>query len=176
MKSCRPEIEWYEKGAGKNFVREYISQQCDWIEENYLKMPNLDDENCGIYGIYFNEKCIYIGESSEIARRWLKHIYHLNNDPINYWGIDLNEICSNTVVVKMLIIENGVFDEECRRKLEIKYIEKFNPILQRKIDKYYPNDKAEKKRDIWLQRDEVRPDQCINKKYRREIVKLILQI
>ncbi|MCD2347178.1 hypothetical protein [Clostridium guangxiense] len=171
-KNSRLEIEWYEKGGGKNFIKRYIYQQYMWIEKNYFKMPNSDAQNCGVYGICFNDRCVYIGESSEIACRWLAHIYHMCVNSRDYWGLDIQEIETATVNIKMQVIDDGLVDEEQRRYLEFKYIDKYNPILQLRIDKYYPNDKAEydKVRNIWLPRDEVRPDQCVIKKYRREVI------
>ena len=69
-----------------------------------------------------------------------------------------------------------VLAEIDRRDAEIGEINEYQPIFQVEYEKYYPNDKAQKQNGRWLLRHEIREDQYIKRKYRRERIKEFLDL
>lgn len=52
-----------------------------------IKYDELTNENqCGIYGIYANNKLVYIGQSTQMETRWKAHTSYIISGRIDYGG------------------------------------------------------------------------------------------
>jgi|SRR5699024_5372277 len=168
-------IQWYEDGPGKSFINEYTNIN-EYVMRNYKEMDS--KEVSGIYIIKFNDLPIYIGESGQMGKRFVEHMYNLATDGINFFGVKLNEVIEKKVKVRIDILENELIDISIRKKKEVEAIKKHEPILQVKYKRYHPRDKFFKnnKTNEWLIRDEIRDDICIRKKLRRERITEALEL
>src|SRR5699024_2175905 len=160
-------INWYEDGPGKNFINEYTN-----VDEYVMKYYKEKDskEVSGVYIIKFNGVPIYIVESGQMGKRFIEHMYNLVTDSVNYFGVTLNKIVTKKIKVRIDILDNDLLDVSVREKKEIDEIETYEPVLQKKYERYYPRDKALKdnKTFKWMKRDEIRSYICIRKEFRRE--------
>lgn len=162
---------WYEKNGGKIFIERYTNQ-ADFIKKNYK--TNGTKEVSGVYLIKFNDIPIAVGESKQLGVRFLEHMERLVLNGEWYWGLNPSEVENNNVKLTIDILENGLLNGTYRENREVKMIDKIQPIFQIKYDKYYPYDKSEKKNGKWVDRGEIRSDQYIRRKLRKERVNDVL--
>lgn len=158
---------WYEKGGGREFFKAYTNIS-DFVE-NYYK-SNGTKEVSGVYIIKFNDIPIAIGESRQMGVRFLEHMKVLNDNGEWYWGLNISYVKNGIVDVTIEILEDNILVEADRRKIEEEKINLLQPILQIKYDKYYPNDKIQYKNGVKVARQDIRIDQYILKKLRKERV------
>ncbi|NMB09725.1 MAG: hypothetical protein GX982_03425 [Tissierellia bacterium] len=112
----------------KSSTREFIKKN-EKIVSEMEKSTGLESiahrkNICGIYAWYIDEKCWYIGESTDIVSRAYDHIKNIISSP-EYWG---NAYKTNlTIKIKIL--------EECLapylKERELFWIEKLKPISQK---------------------------------------------
>lgn len=90
----------------------------------------------GIYGIYLQNKLIYIGQSNNIGKRWVTHKTHIIREPSkcrDYMGDNyplynfLRSYYQAGIDISFSILEIINDKSELNQK-ESEYIKKFNPI------------------------------------------------
>lgn len=90
----------------------------------------------GIYGIYLQNKLIYIGQSNNIGKRWVIHKTHITREPSkcrDYMGDNcplynfLRNYYQAGIDISFSILEIINDKSELNQK-ESEYIKKFNPI------------------------------------------------
>lgn len=164
-------LDWYENQGGKRIIYSYIQNQAKFIEKYYLDSNNAYRENTGIYRIDFNNNPVYIGQSGNLAYRFITHIYNILNQKID-WGIMPQDIENGKVNIDIKILKNNILDENERNQKEDEAIILENPILQCDYDKYYPYDKCKKDGNRkWMKREDIPVDWCIRGKLRKEVIK-----
>lgn len=171
-KGLKETYDWYES-RGKQFIDKYTN-----VGEYVKKYNEVNDTNevSGVYLISFNACPIVVGESCQMGVRFMEHMKALEEYGEERWGVNIDEIKTGKVAIKIEILKTGLLNEQDRRETEIIGIKEHQPILQVKYEKYYPNDKAQKQNGRWLLRHEIREDQNIKRKYRRERIKEFLDL
>jgi len=116
-------LKWYVDDA-QSWIEKYINGS-KWI------LNNLDKDIPGIYKVNFNEQVVYIGESSNVPARLLKHAYYLAEYTEYNWGVCLDQIKNGTVKITMKYIEIEIPEEDKRKNIETEYLGKYGSLLQR---------------------------------------------
>lgn len=71
-----PEIYWsiYKEKSNGKVVLQFLKQKVNGIELNFPKPEYyFRDKEAGVYGIYYNDKLLYIGSASSYIDRWKEH-------------------------------------------------------------------------------------------------------
>lgn len=171
-KGLKETYDWYES-RGKQFIDKYTN-----VGEYVKKYNEVNGTNevSGVYMICFNNLPIAIGESSQMGVRFMEHVRALEEDGKELWGVNIEEIKAGKITIKIEVLKTGLLNEIDRRDAEIGEINEYQPIFQVEYEKYFPNDKAQKQNGRWLLRHEIREDQYIKRKYRRERIKEFLDL
>lgn len=169
----RAAYNWYEREGGREFFKEYTNI-ADYVEKYYK--TNGTKEVSGAYMIKFNDIPIAIGESAQLGVRFIEHMQRLKENGELFWGLDPLMVEKGYVDLTINILEDNILEKDVRLKKEEEKIIEFQPILQIKYDKYYPNDKILIKNGIRVSRDKIRTDQYINRKFRKERVSEALKL
>lgn len=171
-KGLKETYDWYES-RGKLFFDEYTNVG-EYVNKYYKAKDT--NEASGVYMIRFNNLPIAIGESSQMGVRFIEHMRALEEDGNELWGVNIEEIKTGKVTIKIEVLKTGLLNEIDRREAEISGINEYQPIFQVEYEKYSPNDKAQKQNGRWLLRHEIREDQYIKRKYRRERIEEFLDL
>ena len=106
-----------------------LARKLDISEKTLAKYySQLDEIICGVYGIFYNQKCIYIGFSKNINERIEQHKMNIGNN-LNH--IKLYKYCKdNNIMVKDLdfIILAKSTDIEAMKQLEANLYKTLQPI------------------------------------------------
>lgn len=83
--------------------------------EDFVKNELKENPPCGIYGIFDSKtkECLYVGQSTNIVKRWMKHKNKLMNethrkDFVEWFKNKNNDLNS----IKFIILEEIIFSEE----------------------------------------------------------------
>lgn len=83
----------------------------------------------GIYKIELDGKCLYVGQSKDIKRRWTEHRRHLKQN--KHENVYLQRIYNKYKNFQYLVVEENDFGN--LNKLELKYIENLHPLCNMQI-------------------------------------------
>lgn len=174
--SMQKYVDWYYKDGGDALIHKLVPECSTYIEYNGTIRNEGNTGLMGIYGIYLNDKLVYVGESKNIAHRFLQHMYNMIKEETE-WGIKLQHLLDGVVKVRLEIIETNLVSEEERTERELHYIKKLLPLLQRPSIKYYPDDKVMyDRRGIKVPREHIPEDRCVLPHIRKEVIKEELKL
>ncbi len=100
--------------------------------ERIIYQELTDDMQCGIYGIYSNDKLIYIGKSTQMEQRWQSHSakiisgHFAQNDGMRRQAT-LRCLWENGFIISFKVLKVCKPDE--LSQLEQQYIQKYQPLL-----------------------------------------------
>jgi hypothetical protein len=79
-------------GGPRTWVNQYWCKKCkyaankkyypDYRQQKFIINDRWKEEKQGVYGIFSDDKCLYVGESSRLNQRMSNHRWGINN-PIN---------------------------------------------------------------------------------------------
>lgn len=113
----------------KNYTVSELARELDISEKTLAKYYSKSDEAiCGVYGIFYNQKCIYIGFSKNVNERIEQHKMNIGKN-LNH--IKLYKYCKdNNIMVKDLdftILAKST-DIEAMKQLESNLYRTLQPI------------------------------------------------
>lgn len=83
----------------------------------------------GIYKIELDGKCLYVGQSKDIKRRWTEHRRHLKQN--RHENVYLQRMYNKYKNFQYLVVEENDFGN--LNELELKYIESLHPLCNMQI-------------------------------------------
>lgn len=115
---------WALSEEGEEWIEKYVPSMKNYMDKEYNKINN------AVYIIKFNDIYVYCGESIKAINRLCVHLYNIYSNSYDYFGITKDEIHDNKVKISVYILEDSICKKQCRKQKELKYIDKYKPILQ----------------------------------------------
>ena len=88
----------------RNKIKSWVKENSNLIKSLKNIIINFNEDylsKIGIYGWYINNSCVYIGESNNIYRRTLEHIYNMFEFPESWYNI-IEHLDKNILEIKIL--------------------------------------------------------------------------
>lgn len=120
----QPALDWYKKSESREWIMRNIPTLNELLEQNFSKIQP------GVYCIHFNDIPVYVGQAKKASNRLLVHAHNLYRKPLDYFGVEDEEITSGKVSIQVTILKENISQESLRKVNELSYINKLKPVLQ----------------------------------------------
>ena len=120
-----PAHEWYLESDSKAWIEKNIPTLTELLVKNYRQIQP------AVYCIKFNDIPVYVGEALKASDRLIVHAHNLYRKPLDYFGVEEQEISSGKVEIQMTILKDNINDYELRKQNELLCIDQLGPLLHK---------------------------------------------
>ncbi|WP_062353772.1 hypothetical protein [Bacillus kwashiorkori] len=125
IEEYQPAQDWYKKPNSREWIERNIPTLHELLEKGYGKLHS------GVYCILLNDVPVYVGEALKLYDRLKVHAHNLYRKPLDYFGVEEEEINSSKVKIQVKILKEDLPRENLRKENELLWIKKLKPLLQK---------------------------------------------